>query len=190
MNLREIPLLLLIVVSPSAVARAQTPPAAPPTSAAPAPTAVATQPAPPAAASAIPLRLAAQVELASGVATGSFHNQLVGGRVDGRFSPHVSLGGYLGFASLKGKDGRLHAALTYAQLEYLAGEPSSWLRFPLRFATGYLTDNGPVVRAAAGLSFAVGRSVDLVTELAPMVWLTNNQTLLSLNLSLELALRL
>jgi hypothetical protein len=178
MNLRSLVALSLIVSSAPAVARAQTPPA------------VAAQPAPPAAEPTIPLRLAAQVELASGVATGSFHNELVGGRVDGRFSPHLSLGGYLGVASLKGKDGRLHAALTYAQLEYLAGDPSSWLRFPLRFATGYLTDNGPVVRAAAGLSFKVGRSVDLVTELAPMVWLTNNQTLLSLNLAVELAFRL
>jgi hypothetical protein len=187
MNLRDIQLqlLLLIVLTTPAVARAQTPP----TNAAAPPEAVASQPTP-VAAPTIPLRLAAQVELASGVATGSFHNQLVGGRVDGSFSTHLSLGGYLGFASLKGKDGRLHAALTYAQLEYLAGDPSSWLRFPLRFATGYLTDNGPVVRAAAGLSFQLGRSVDLVTELAPMVWLTNNQTLLSLNLSLELAFRL
>jgi hypothetical protein len=181
MNLRSAVLSVLsslIVSSAPAALRAQTPPA------------VAAQPAPPAAEPTIPLRLAAQVELASGVATGSFHNELVGGRVDGRFSPHLSLGGYLGVADLKGKDGRLHAALTYAQLEYLAGDPSSWLRFPLRFATGYLTQNGPVVRAAAGLSFKAGRSVDLVTELAPMVWLTNNQTLLSLNLSLELAFRL
>jgi hypothetical protein len=183
MKLRNL-ILLLIVSSTPASARAQSsPPAA-------SPSAVAAEPAPAVAAPTIPLRLAAQVELASGVATGSFHNELVGGRVDGRFSPHISLGGYLGFASLKGKDGRLHAALTYAQLEYLAGDPSSWLRFPLRFATGYLTENGPVVRAAAGLSFKVGHSVDLVTELAPMVWLTNNQTLLSLNLSLELAFRL
>jgi hypothetical protein len=178
MNLRSVVVVSLIVTSAPAVARAQTP------------SAVAAQPAPPAAEPTIPLRLAAQVELASGVATGSFHNELVGGRIDGSFSPHLSLGGYLGFADLKGKDGRLHAALTYAELEYLAGDPSSWLRFPLRFATGYLTENGPVVRAAAGLSFKVGRGVDLVTELAPMVWLTNNQTLLSLNLSLELAFRL
>ena len=177
-TLRLVPL-VLIVVAP-ALARAQTPPA-------PAPT-VAAQPTTPA--STIPLRLAAQVEVASGVATGSFHNQLVGGRLDGQFSPHLSLGGYLAFASLKGKDGRTRAALTYAELEYLTGDPSARLRFPFRFATGYLADNGPVVRASTGLSFAVGRKVDLVAELAPMVWLTNNQTLLSVNLALELAFRL
>ena len=180
-TLRFVPLVLVLGVS--ALARAQTPPP-PPDAAAPAVQASS------AAAPSIPLRLAAQVEVASGVATGSFHNELVGGRLDGRFSPRVSLGGYLAFATLKGMEGRAHAALTYAQVEYLAGDPTSWLRFPLRFATGYLAENGPVVRAATGLSFTVGRSVDLVAELAPMVWLTNNQTLLSVNLALELAFRL
>jgi len=179
-TLRFVPLVLVLGVSE--LARAQTPP--PPDVAPPAVQASST------AEPSIPLRLAAQVEVASGVATGSFHNELVGGRLDGRFSPHVSLGGYLAFATLKGKDGHAHAPLTYAQVEYLAGDPAAWLRFPLRFATGYLAENGPVVRAAAGLSFKVGRSVDLVTELAPMVWLTNNQTLLSVNLALELAFRL
>ena len=43
----------------------------------------------------------------------------------------------------------------------------------------------------AGLAFALGPRTELVTEfLAPMLWVTNNQTLLSMNLSLELAFRL
>lgn len=184
---------LVIVLAVPALARAQTPqppsPGPAPVVNAP-PPAVAAQAAPPEAEPSIPLRLALQVEVASGVATGSFHNQLVGGRVDGTFSPHVSLGGYLAFANLKGKDGHARSALTYAQVEYLAGDPASRLRVPFRFATGYLAENGPVVRASSGLALAVGRKVDLVAELAPMVWLTNNQTLLSLNLSLELAFRL
>ncbi len=119
-----------------------------------------------------------------------FHNQLVGGRLDGRFSPHLSLGGYLGFADLKGKDGRLHAALTYAgsSTSRAIRRRGCAFRCASRPATSPTT--APSCGAAAGLSFKVGRSVDLVTELAPMVWLTNNQTLLSLNLSLELAFRL
>ena len=140
---------------------------------------------------AIPKRLAVQTEGAIGVATGPFYNQLVGARLDASFSPRVSLGGYLGYANLKGKDGRAHAALTYAQVEYLFGEPSATIRFPVRFASGYLFGNGPVVRAAAGLDFVLSPKIDLVTELlTPMVWLTNNQTLLSLDLSLEVLLRL
>lgn len=139
----------------------------------------------------IPLRLALQTEGAAGVGTGTFYNQLFGARLDLRFSPKVSLGGYLGYANLKGKDGRAHAPLGYAQLEYLLGDTAATVRFPLRFASGYLGGgNGPIVRAAGGLAFALGPSFDLVTELAPMVWLSNNQTLLSLDLALELAIKL
>jgi hypothetical protein len=163
------------------VARAQTPPSA-----------VAAAPAAPAtpAGSAIPLRLALELEAANGVVTGAFHNQLLGARLDGRFSEHVSLGGYLGYANLKGKDGRAHAALTYASLEYMAGDRAATVRYPLRFASGYLAANGPVARISGGLAIAVGRTVDIVGELASMVWLTNNQNLLSLDLGLELAFRL
>jgi hypothetical protein len=140
---------------------------------------------------AIPKRLALQTEGAFGVATGPFQNLLLGARLDATFSPRVSLGGYLGYANLKGKDGRTHAALTYAQLEYLFGEPGATVRFPLRFASGYLFANGPVVRVAGGLDFVLTPKIDLVTELlTPMVWLTNNQTLLSLDLSLEVLIRL
>jgi hypothetical protein len=139
----------------------------------------------------LPKRLALQTEGAIGLQPGPFYNHLVGARLDGSFSPHVSLGGYLGYANLKGKDGRAHAALTYAQVEYLFGDPGDTIRFPLRFASGYLFKNGPVVRAAGGLAFKLSPKVDLVTELlTPMVWLTNNQTLLSLDLSLEVLIRL
>jgi hypothetical protein len=138
----------------------------------------------------LPLRLAIQTEAASGVVTGRFYNQLVGLRLDAQFSPQVSFGGYLGYVNLKGKDGRANDLLPYAQLEYRTGAPGDAVRIPLRFASGYLPHNGPVVRLAAGLAFALTPRVDLVTELAPMIWVTNNQTLLSMNLSLELAFRL
>jgi hypothetical protein len=178
---RHLPLLFAVVAVAlaSPAARAQTPP----------PAVAAVPPAAPPP-EGIPLRLAIQVEAANGVVTGSFHNQLLGLRLDGRFSPHLSLGGYLGFADLKGKDGRAHAALTYALLEYLAGDPAATVRYPLRFASGYLAANGPVVRLSGGLAIAVGKTVDLIGEIAPMVWLTNNQTLLSLGASLELAFRI
>jgi hypothetical protein len=138
-----------------------------------------------------PLRLAFAAETASGKATGAFRNQMFGVRLDVMFTSRVSLGGYAGYASLKGKDGRTGNLLPYAQVEYLAGDPAARVRFPLRFASGYLPRNGPVARASAGVAIALGPKVDLVTELlTPMIWLTNNQMLLSLNLSLELCLRL
>jgi hypothetical protein len=176
-NRGTIPLLLLVVAAaPSA--RAQTP--------------VATTPAPPAPIEErLPVRLALQTEGAVGVGTGKFYNQLVGGRLDARFSPRLSLGGYLGYANLKGANGRAHSALTYAQVECLLGDLNNKVRVPLRFASGYLGGNGPIVRAALGFAFALGQNVDLVTELiAPTVWFTNNQTLLSMNWSLELAFKL
>jgi hypothetical protein len=139
----------------------------------------------------LPKRLALQTEGAIGLTPGPFYNHLVGARLDGSFSPHISLGGYLGYANLKGKEGRAHGALTYAQVEYLFGDPGDTIRFPLRFASGYLFKNGPVVRAAGGLDFKLSPKIDLVTELlTPMVWITNKQTLLSLDLSLEVLIRL
>lgn len=146
-------------------------------------------PAPTPAAEGIPLRLAIALEAASGVVTGPFLNQLLGARLDGRFSEHLSLGAYVGAANLKGKDGRARSALTYAALEYMAGDPALKVRFPLRFATGWLVSNGPVARVAAGMAIAAGKKIDLIGEIASMVWLTNNQNLLSIDLSIEVAYR-
>jgi hypothetical protein len=138
----------------------------------------------------LPVRLAVQTEAAFGVHPGDFYNQLVGARVDLQFSPRVSVGAYAGYANLKGKDGRAHDLLAYAQVEYLALTPNPFVRIPLRFATGYLPKNGPVVRAATGLAFAVTPKVDIISELlAPTVWVTGDQTVLSMNVSLELAVR-
>jgi hypothetical protein len=140
---------------------------------------------------ALPKRLAVQAEPCFGVATGPFYNQLVGARLDASFSPHVSFGGGLSYANLKGKDGRLNSALVLAQVEYLFGAPGANVRFPLRFASGYLGGNGPIARASFGFDFALTPKVDLVTELVtPTVWLTNNQTLLSMDVAVELAFRL
>jgi hypothetical protein len=81
--------------------------------------------------------------------------------------------------------------LLYGQLEYMAPTSRPTLRIPLRFASGYLPRNGPVLRLATGFAVALSPRVDLVTELlAPMFWLTNDQRLLSMNLSVELAFRL
>jgi hypothetical protein len=155
---------------------------------APPPAAVAASAAP--AEEGVPLRLALQLDEAGGVVTGSFHNQLIGARLDGRFSEHLSFGAYLGVGDLKGKDGRVHAALVRALLEYMAGDPAATVRYPLRFSSGYLAVNGPVAGVSGGLAIAVGKKVDLVGTVGPTVWITNNQNLLSLDLVLEVAFRL
>ena len=138
----------------------------------------------------LPLRMAIQAEGAKGVATGPFYNQLLGARLDVLFSPHVGFGGYLGYVNLKGKDGRAGNLLPYASVEYLAGNPIASTRLLVRFASGYLPHNGPIARMAGGVAFKVGARTDLVAELAPMFWTTNNQMLLSMNFAIELAWRL
>ncbi|HEY7374763.1 MAG TPA: hypothetical protein VIF57_21540 [Polyangia bacterium] len=146
-------------------------------------------PPPPAQPERLPMRLALQTEGAIGLYPGDFYNHLVGARVDLVFSPHVSFGGYAGYANLKGKDGRVSDLLAYVQAEYVIGPPGG-VRIPLRFASGYLPRNGPVVRAAAGFAFPLAPALDLVTELlAPMVWVTRDQMVLSMNLAAEIAYR-
>ena len=149
----------------------------------------ATPPPPPAPPERLPMRLALQTEGAIGLYPGDFYNHLVGARLDLVFSPHVSFGGYAGYANLKGKDGRVSDLLAYVQAEYAVGSPGG-IRIPIRFASGYLPHNGPVVRAAVGFAFPIAPTLDLVTELlAPMVWVTRDQMVLSMNLAAELAYR-
>ena len=137
----------------------------------------------------LPMRLALQTEGAVGVYPGDFYNHLAGLRLDLLFSPRVAFGGYLGYANLKGKDGRAHDLLPYVQVEYTAG-PAGGVRIPIRFASGYLPRNGPVARVATGFAFALTPALDLVTELlAPMVWVTGNQMVLSMDLAAELSFR-
>jgi hypothetical protein len=127
-------------------------------------------------------RLALAGEGAFGVATGSFTNGLLGARLDWRVSPAVSLGGYLGYANLRGKDGRAHAILPYAQIEHRAPlRVDGSLHWPLRLGSGYLPRNGPVTRVSTGLAVSVGRGIDVVVEGIAMAWLAKNQMLLSLN---------
>jgi len=130
-----------------------------------------------------------RLEGAQGVATGKFQNALVGGHVDYRFSTHTSLGGYLALANLKGKEGRVNAVLPCALITYESPSPGRALSFPLELATGYLTQNGPVARLAAGLAWAVGRRTDLVLSVGSMAWVTRDDMLLSINLAVELRFR-
>ena len=137
----------------------------------------------------LPMRFALQTEAAIGVYPGDFYNHLLGGRLDLVFSPHVSFGGYLGYANLKGKEGRASNLLAYAQIEYLAG-PANHVRIPFRFASGYMPRNGPVMRLSTGFAFPLTPTIDLFTEvLAPMIWLTSDQMVLSMDLAAELVFR-
>lgn len=176
--------LLRSVLPPAAPAPPPAPPALAPLPP-PALTPPAAQPAPPPYEQRF--RLALQTEAAFGVATGSFYNHLAGARLDRRFSEEFALGAYAGYANLKGKEGRAHNVLAHFMLEYRIGLDDDWA-LPLRFAPGYLPQNGPTLRMSAGVSWEVADDVELVLEpVTPMVWLTGDEAVLSLNVAAEVA---
>lgn len=137
------------------------------------------------------LRLALSGEAALGVGTGSFTNALLGARLDWRASRTVAIGGYLGYANLKGKGERAHLLLPYGQVEYRRPLGASGaLAWPIRFGSGYLARNGPMARLGTGLAFALGPHTALVAELASVAWMTHTQLLLSFDLGLAVELAL
>jgi hypothetical protein len=124
------------------------------------------------------------------VATGKFQNSLLAGHLDYAFASRLKLGGYLALANLKGKDRRVSALLPCALVTYEKPPgPGHSVSFPIQFATGYLTRNGPVARLAAGLAWAVGQRTDLIFDLGAMAWTTRDELLLSVNVGIELRFR-
>jgi hypothetical protein len=132
-------------------------------------------------------RLALQTEGALGV-SGPFYNQLVGARLDHCFTTTTCLGGYGGYANLKGRSGRVSNVLVYAMVEHRRPLGTQW-HIPLRAAAGYLPSNGPFARLSAGLSVAI-HDVDLTFDLlAPTLWVTRNDPVLSMDLAVEVDVR-
>ncbi|MBI3205815.1 MAG: hypothetical protein HYZ29_30040 [Myxococcales bacterium] len=132
------------------------------------------------------MRLALGGAAAFGVSPGPFQNYLAGARLDWRFSDQASLGMAAYYANLKGKAGRAHNVLPWALFEYRIDLGREWA-LPLRFASGYLPKNGPVVKTAAGVSVPLGEGLELSTELfAPTVWITHERAVLSLDVSAEI----
>lgn len=158
---------------------------APPAPAAPAP-APATAPAP-AVTVAYPLRLTLASTSAFGVTHAKFFNQLLGARIDRRFTPRFAFGAALSYANLKGKDRRAHNTLLEVFSEYRAPLKQEAFGLPLRFALGYLPNNGPTLRLGAGLDFAISERVSCeITPLETMLWLTRERPEISMNGSVAL----
>jgi hypothetical protein len=122
----------------------------------------------------------------------TFYNQFVGPRFDYGFPNDFAIGAFIGYANLKGKEGRASNVLPYLQLEYRTRvSKTSDFRIPLRLATGYLPKNGPFFRLAAGLEFPLGGGVHLGLDIvAPALWVVRNRTLLSLDAAVEVGVDL
>lgn len=118
----------------------------------------------------------------------TFYNQFVGPRFDYGFPNDFALGAFVGYANLKGKEGRAQNVLTYLELVYRTRvSKSSDFRIPLRLATGYLPKNGPFIRLAAGIDIPLGSSVHLALDIiAPALWVVRNRAVLSLDWGLAL----
>jgi hypothetical protein len=137
-------------------------------------------------------RLAIQTEGAFGLGQHFFYNHLAGARLDYGFPGDFAIGGYLGYANLKGKDGRTNNVLPYAQVEYrIHWSSTSSVRIPVRLGSGYLPKNGPFLRLAAGPSFRLGESVRLGFDLlAPTIWIVRNSTVFSMDVAAEVSFAL
>ena len=139
-----------------------------------------------------PFRLALHGDMAFGIADDSFQNGMLGARLDFRFNRRLALGGYLGYANLRGRDERVTSVLPYIQLENRVSiVPGSEIAIPLRIGLGYLVRNGLVLRLASGIAFPLSKRLDLVFDLlTPTFWLTRDRTLFSLDLAVELGWKL
>jgi hypothetical protein len=127
--------------------------------------------------------------VALGVTPGPFDNQVIGARLDRCFTWNTCLGGYLGYANLRGQSGRANDVLAYAMLEHRRPVGSAWF-IPIRAATGYLPKNGPFARVSLGVGVRSG-NVDFTFELvAPTLWVTGNEPVLSMDLAAEMAVHL
>jgi hypothetical protein len=135
------------------------------------------------------LRAALTSTSALGVSNAGFFNQLLGARVDYRFTPRFAFGAVLSYANLEGKDRRVHNMLPEAMLEYRIPYDGERFGLPLRFGVGYLPKNGPTLRVGAGVDFAFSPRLSLdVIPLEPMVWVSRERPEVSMNASLSLRL--
>jgi hypothetical protein len=172
----------------------QPPPPPPPAAPGPVPWTAPAGPAPadagpgPAARAFPEWRLAVQTEGAFGVSgETAFYNHLAGARIDRRFSPSVTFGAYVGYANLKGKQDRAHNVLTLLLLEVRPKLGES-VGMPLRAGSGYLPKNGPVLRMSAGLAWLPSDGFELGVDLiAPTVWITRDDPVVSMDVAVEAA---
>ena len=167
---------------------APAPAPAPAAAAAPAPESA---PAPAAAPAPASFRLALTSTSAFGVTHARFFNQLVGGRLDYRFTSRFALGAAVAYANLKGKDRRVHNVLPEVMVEYRVPLDGERFGLPLRFTNGFLPMNGPTLRVSVGLDFSLSSELSLeILPLEPMVWVNRERPEVSLNASLGLRLAL
>ncbi|MCB9596669.1 MAG: hypothetical protein H6719_28350 [Sandaracinaceae bacterium] len=136
--------------------------------------------------------LALQTEAAFGVSSDFFYNHLIGLRLDFRITRDILLGAYFSYANVNARNGRADNIFFMLQFEDRIRLSSDLdLTIPLRAAVGYLPFNGPVIRLAAGLNYAVSPDWEIGADLiVPTFWiLADGGTAVSLDVGLEVSYR-
>ena len=136
--------------------------------------------------------IALQTEAAFGVGSDFFYNHLFGARLGFRITTNSMLGLYVGYANLRGRDGRAGNMLMYLQYEQrLRPSGRSDISIPLRAAIGYVPFNGPFFRLAAGINIPLSSRVEIAFDiLNPTFWILPNSTAVSFDVAAEMIFRL
>lgn len=136
--------------------------------------------------------LTIQTEAAFGVSSEFFYNHLVGARIDFRITRSIIIGAYFAYANLNERNGRADNLLFMLQFEdRIRLSDDLDLTIPLRAAVGYVPFNGPVIRLAAGLNYAVSPDWEIGADLlVPTFWiLADGGTAVSLDVAVEVTRR-
>jgi hypothetical protein len=136
-------------------------------------------------------QLTLQTEGAIGAADPVYYNHLVGLRFDFRITRDILLGVYAGYANLNARNGRADNILFMLQFENRIRISSDLdLTIPLRAAVGYLPFNGPVIRLAAGLNYAISPNWEIGADiLTPTFWIIPDGTAITLDIAIEVTYR-
>jgi hypothetical protein len=137
------------------------------------------------------LSLSVQTEAVIGTTQGGFYNHMVGARLDVRITRDLLIGAYVGYANLQGRNDRANNLLVMLQGEQrIRVSPTVPLTIPLRVAVGYLPFNGPVVRLAAGINYALSDEWEIGADLiTPTFWVLPDDFAVSLDIAVEVTYR-
>jgi hypothetical protein len=137
-------------------------------------------------------QLTLQTEGAIGAASEVFYNHLVGLRLDFRITRDIMLGAYVAYANLNARNGRADNLLFMLQFENrIRISRDLDLTIPLRAAVGYLPFNGPVIRLAAGINYALSPNWEIGADIiTPTFWiLADGNAAVSLDIAIEATYR-
>lgn len=118
-----------------------------------------------------------------------FLNATIGARIDYAATPVLRVGVEIAYASLEADPARAHSVLALAQFEARAAL-SEGVAVPVRIAAGHLASNGPVLRLAAGVAFELASRLEVVLEVAPTFFATEDGVYPAIGPGVELGFRL